>query len=140
MAEKHHEENKDVLPVGPETPGGGELDAAGKSLSEALRISFIVLKVIMIVLVVAFLASGFETVDSDERAIVLRFGEIRGVGEKRLLQPGLQWILPYPIDEIVKIPFETTVNLSVDSFWYDERPEDVLSGQRRPVRPDKPLD
>ncbi|UCD00183.1 MAG: protease modulator HflK [Phycisphaerales bacterium] len=140
MAEEHNQENKDVQPVGAEISAGGELDAAGKSLSDALRISFVILKVIMIVLVAAFLASGFETVGSDERAIVLRFGKIRGVGEERLLEPGPHWILPYPIDEIVKIPVETTVNLSVDSFWYYERPEDVLSGQRRPVRPDKPLD
>ena len=124
----------------PQTPIGDELDAAGKSLSEALRMSFIILKVIMIVLIVAFLASGFETVGSNEQALVLRFGKIRGVGEQRLLGPGPHWILPYPIDEIVKIPVATAVNLSINSFWPFESPEDVISGQRRPVRPDQPLD
>jgi regulator of protease activity HflC (stomatin/prohibitin superfamily) len=62
------------------------------------------------------------------------------VGEQRLLGPGAHWILPYPIDEIVKIPVATAVNLSINSFWPFERPEDVISGQRRPVRPDQPLD
>jgi len=140
MAKQDREKDKDQLHEAPQSPPGDEFDAAGKSLSEALGLSFIILKVIMVVLVVAFLASGFETVGSDEQAIVLRFGKIRGVGEKRLLGPGAHWILPYPIDEIVKIPVETTVNLPIDSFWYYERPEDVLSGQRRPVRPDKPLE
>jgi regulator of protease activity HflC (stomatin/prohibitin superfamily) len=109
-------------------------------LSEALRISFIVLKVIMIVLVVLFLASGFKTVDTNEQALVLRFGAVRGVGEKRLLGPGLHWVFPYPIDEIIRIPVETTVHLSINSFWYPERPEDMLSGQERPVPPGTPLD
>ncbi|MEK7993115.1 MAG: protease modulator HflK [Planctomycetota bacterium] len=140
MAKQDHEKDKDQLAGASQRPAGDELDAAGKSLSEALGISFVILKVIMVVLVVAFLASGFETVGSDEQAIVLRLGKIRGVGEKRLLGPGPHWILPYPIDEMVKIPVETTVSLPIDSFWYYERPEDVLSGQRRPVRPDQPLD
>ena len=133
------EDNKDLQVTPAREPAGEELDAAGKSLSEALRISFIILKVIMIVLVIAFLASGFKTVGSNERALVLRFGKIRGVGEKRILSPGLHWIFPYPIDEIVKIPVETQVNLPIDSFWYFQTEQEILSGQTRPVRPDQPL-
>ena len=140
MAEHDKEDNTYVPFSEPEGPVGEELDAAGKSLSEALRISFIVLKVIMIVLVVLFLASGFKTVDTNEQALVLRFGAVRGVGEQRLLGPGLHWVFPYPIDEIIRIPVESTVPLSIDSFWYPERPEDMLSGQERPVPPGTPLD
>lgn len=103
-----------------------ELDAAGKSLSEALRISFIVLKIIMIVLVVVFLASGFRTVEPDEQALVLRFGKICGVGENRILGPGLKWVFPYPIDKIIKIPVAKKQNLPIDAFWYYERPEELL--------------
>ena len=111
----------------PESDSGNQpLDAAGRSLSEALRISFIILKVIMIVLVVVFLASGFRTVDSDEQALVLRFGKIRGVGEGRLLNPGLHWVFPYPIDEIVKIPVAKKVNLAINSFWYYQSQQEIL--------------
>ena len=140
MTEDDKQDNQYVPYTEPDMPAGEDLDAASKSLSEALRISFMILKVIMIVLVIGFLASGFKTVGSDEQALVLRFGAIRGVGEKRLLGPGAHWIFPYPIDEIVKIPVEATVHLSVNSFWYTERPEDMLAGQERPVRPDTPLD
>jgi regulator of protease activity HflC (stomatin/prohibitin superfamily) len=139
MAEQNNENNKDLHPAAPGKPAPAELDAAGKSLSEALNVSFIILKVIMIVLVVAFLASGFETVDSDEQALVLRFGKIRGVGEKRLLGPGAHWIFPYPIDEIVKIPVETQVNLAIDSFWYFQTSQEKLSGVDRKVPLDSPL-
>ena len=138
--EQNNEENKNPPLPAPVEPAGEELDAASKSLSEALGISFIILKVIMIVLIVAFLASGFETVGSEEQAIVLRFGKIRGVGEKRLLGPGPHWILPYPIDEIVKIPVKTQVNLPIDSFWYFQTQSEILSGQQRPVPPNQALE
>jgi membrane protease subunit HflK len=121
--------------------GGGEFDAAGKYLSEALRISFITLKIIMVVLAVVFFASGFRTVGPDEQALVLRFGKIRGVGDKRLLGPGPHWVFPYPIEEIVKIPVGKKVNVPIDSFWYFQRPNELLpQGPRDRVRPGKTLD
>jgi membrane protease subunit HflK len=99
-----------------------ELDAGSKSLANALQISFTVLKFIMFVLIVVFLCSGIFTVAPDERAMVLRFGKIIGdTTEQRILGPGLHWAIPYPIDEIVKLPARNTVlRMSVDSFWYNE--------------------
>jgi modulator of FtsH protease HflK len=114
------------------SPGVDQLDAAGKSLSEALRISFTILKVIMIVLIVAFLASGFRTVGPDEKALVLRFGRIKGVGDEAILGPGAHWVFPYPIDELVRIPVEKNINLSINTFWYKETRDDILG---RGVRP-----
>jgi membrane protease subunit HflK len=133
MAEQNNQNNEYLIPQSPGKPAGDELDAAGKSLSEALRISFIVLKIIMVVLVVVFLASGFRMVESDEQAIVLRFGKIRGVGEDRILKPGLvgplpwlHWVFPYPIDKIVKIPVAKKQNLPINSFWYYQQPDELL--------------
>lgn len=110
----------------PQRKGGEEFDAAGSALSEALRISFFVLKIIMVVLVIVFLASGFKMVESDEQALILRFGKIRGVGENRILGPGLKWVFPYPIDKIVKIPAAKKQNLPINSFWYYQRPDELL--------------
>jgi membrane protease subunit HflK len=127
MVDDKDSESKENLQA--QVPGGRtdeELDAGGKSLSEALRISFVILKVIMVVLVAIFLASGFRTVGSDEQAIVLRFGRIRGVGEERLLGPGLHWVFPYPVDEIVRIPVQKKVNLPIDAFWYSQRASEIL--------------
>jgi membrane protease subunit HflK len=139
MTEQDNKEKKEATSPQQENHVGEGLDTAGKSLSDALNVSFVILKVIMIVLIVAFLASGFVTVGSDEQALVLRFGKIRGVGEERLLGPGPHWIFPYPIDEIIKIPVEKKVNLSIDSFWYFQTEEEKLSTEKRPVRPDSPL-
>jgi membrane protease subunit HflK len=132
--------NKDLRAAEGKNSAIEALDTAGKSLSDALKLSFVILKIIMAVLIIAFLASGFETVASDEQALVMRFGKIRGVGEQRLLGPGAHWILPYPIDEIIKIPVETKVNLAVDSFWYFQTDQEKLSGQERPVNPGQALD
>ena len=136
---KKNQENKDTQNAKRDTQYDTELDAAGKSLSEALRISFIILKIIMVVLIIIFLASGFRTVGPDEQALVLRFGKIRGIGEERLLGPGLHWVFPYPIDKIVKIPVEKRVNLPINSFWYYQTKEEIVSEKKRQVRPSEPL-
>jgi membrane protease subunit HflK len=126
MAEQYNQDNRDLIPKAPQMRPRGELDAAGKSLSEALRISFIILKVIIVVLVIIFLASGLRTVGSNEQALVLRFGKIRGIGENRILGPGLKLLFPYPIHEIVKIPTAKKQTLPINSFWYFQKNLDVL--------------
>ncbi len=132
------EDKKESLKRG--VAGVEGLDPAGKSLAEALRVSFVILKVIMAVLAVLFLLSGFKVVESDEKAIVLRFGKVRGAGESAILGPGWHWIFPYPIDEMVRIPVENMVNLPINSFWYYEDPADLLpDGSVRRPRIDETL-
>ncbi len=128
MAEEDRQNDKDLQPQTSDKSKPVELDAAGKSLSAALSISFVILKVIMAVLILAFLASGFKTVGSDEQAIVLRFGKIRGVGEERVLKPRTRpyWIIPYPVESMVKIPVEKKVDLAIRSFWYYQSKEEML--------------
>lgn len=141
MAEQDYENNENIESQSPEGAVGEELGAAGESLYDALRISFVILKIIMIVLVVVFLVSGFRTVGSDEQALVLQFGKIHGAGENRILGPGAHWILPYPIQEIVKIPVAKKVNLPIRQFWYYERLTELLpKGPRRPARIPRVLD
>jgi membrane protease subunit HflK len=131
---KHEHDHEHADAHEPQQPPSksDNLDAAGRSLSDALRISFAILKVIMIILVVAFLASGFKTVGSDEKALVLRFGQIRGVGQEAILGPGAHWVFPYPIDELVRIPVEKNINLAVNTFWYKETRDDILGGGVKP--------
>ena len=54
----------------PDKPAPGEpgLDAAQQSLSDALRVSFGVLKVLMVVLFVVYLGSGVIRVDEQNTA------------------------------------------------------------------------
>lgn len=116
--DKHiHEEKEEALS---QQEAIEELDAGSQSLSEALRVSFKILKVIMIVLVLIYVASGLKWVEVDEQALVLVFGKIQGVGESRILGPGLHLTPPYPIAEVVKINVGKKVNLAVNTFWYIE--------------------
>jgi membrane protease subunit HflK len=122
MAEQNENQDKQVKTQRSQAKS----DQAYKFLSDALRASFTLLKIIIVVLLAVFLFSGFQTIGPYEKALVLTFGKISGEGEKRVLEPGLQWVWPYPIQEIVRIPVEKKTNLALDSFWYYERPEDKL--------------
>jgi membrane protease subunit HflK len=93
-------------------------DAGSKALADALRSSFAIVKVVMGVLVLVFIASGVFTVPSQQRAIVLRFGRPVGTGDQQLLGPGLHWSFPYPIDEVVRIPISEIQTVTSTTHWY----------------------
>ena len=127
-----HPHSPDELPepaLPPETP----VDAGSQALAEALRSSFAIVKVVMVLLVLLFLASGFFTVGPQERAILLRFGRPVGEGEKALLMPGLHWSLPYPIDESIKVSISGLQQVSSTVGWYAVTPEQELAGIEPPA-------
>ena len=122
-----HDHPHDGLPepaLPPETP----VDAGSQALAEALRSSFAIVKFVMVLLVLLFLASGFFTVGPQERAIILRFGKPVGEGEKALLVPGLHWSFPYPIDESIKVSIAGLQQVSSTVGWYALTPEQELAG------------
>jgi membrane protease subunit HflK len=110
-------------------------DAGAQALSEALHSSFVIVKVVMVLLVLLFFSSGIFTVGQQERAVILRFGRPVGIGENRLLAPGLHWSFPYPIDEVVKIPVIAQQVVRSTIGWYHVTPEQELSGQEPPAGP-----
>ena len=118
-----------------------EFDSGSKSLADALRVSFAILKVIMVVLVLLYFASGVFTVEKDERAVVLWFGKAVAQSDgSSLVGPGLHWTAPYPFAEIVKIPSTSTQKVNIDSFWYYETEKDKLSKKKpKPGRTLNPI-
>jgi membrane protease subunit HflK len=125
MSDHDHPHNglpEPVLP--PETP----VDAGSQALAEALRSSFAIVKFVMVLLLLVFLASGFFTVGPQERAIILRFGRPLGEGESALLGPGLHWSFPYPIDENIKVSIAGLQHVSSTVGWYAVTPEQMLAG------------
>ncbi len=79
------------------------LDPANQSLAEALRMSFRILKLLMLVLVVLYFLSGWFSVKPNEVGLILRFGRVVGAGEgeetvKAALPPGWHWSWPYPFE------------------------------------------
>ncbi|MBT5925197.1 MAG: protease modulator HflK [Verrucomicrobia bacterium] len=104
-------------------------DSSTRALSDALSSSFKIIKVLMVGLVVIFLGSGVFTVEPNEVAVVLRFGKPLGSGPDQVLQQGLHWSFPSPIDEIVTVPIGETRNITATNCWYAETPEMQVSGQ-----------
>jgi membrane protease subunit HflK len=111
------------------------LDAGSQALAEALRSSFAIVKVVMVVLVAVFLFSGFFTVGPQEKAILLRFGRPVGEGEQALLGAGAHWAFPYPIDEVVRVPITELQQVRSSVGWFAQTPEQEALGQEPPAGP-----
>jgi modulator of FtsH protease HflK len=107
-------------------------DAGTQALSEALRSSFTIVRFLMLVLVAAFLLSGVFTIEPNQVAVLLRFGRPVGVGDQQLLQPGLHWKFPYPIDEVVTVPVGEVRTLRSTAGWYYMTPEEEIAGGKNP--------
>ncbi|PAW83389.1 MAG: hypothetical protein B9S33_13915 [Pedosphaera sp. Tous-C6FEB] len=108
-------------------------DSSTQALSDALKSSFLVVRVVMAGLIVLFFASGIFTVGPQEVAIKLLFGASTGSGEAALLKPGLHWSFPYPINEIVKIPKDQVHTVVSSAGWYPVTSQQELAGQEPPA-------
>lgn len=89
------------------------MEAANKSLTDALRITYRLLQLVMIALVVLFLFSGFQQVNQAETGIRVDLGQIKADN----LQPGFQFSWPYPLGEIVKVERGNRTMQLDESFW-----------------------
>lgn len=110
------------------------MDPGSQALADALRSSFFIVKIVMVILLLVFLGSGFFTVGPEERAVVLRFGKKVGEGEAALLSPGPHLAFPYPIDEVVRIPTKKIQTVRSTVGWFFTTPEMELAGTEPPAR------
>lgn len=110
-------------------------DSSTQALSDALKSSFVVVRVVMAALIILFFASGIFTVGPQEVAIKLLFGASTAKGEAALLKPGLHWSFPFPINEIVKIPKDQVHTVVSTAGWYPVTSQQELAGQEPPAGP-----
>lgn len=94
------------------------LDPADRALAEALRLSFGILKLAMLVLVVAYAFSGLFSVGSNEVALRLRFGRYVGPAENRVLERGTYLAAPFPIEQVITIDTRPQTLTLDREFWY----------------------
>lgn len=139
MADHHHHHHSSESPEQRERILNEQLDAAGKSLTRALHVSFTILKGIIIVLLLVFAFNGIFQVQQDEKAIRLHFGKIKGDRENPVYGPGIHFAFPEPIDEVIRIPVTSELSIPIESFWYFQTPEDKLlqkmGGRMDPLDP-----
>jgi len=110
-------------------------DSGAQALTEALRSSFAIVKFAMGAMVVFIFAVGFFTVGPQEKAIILRFGKPIGEGQQMLLGAGLHWSLPYPVDEVIRIPITEIQKVTSTVGWFLTTPEMELAGTEPPAGP-----
>ncbi|MCX6996407.1 MAG: protease modulator HflK [Kiritimatiellaeota bacterium] len=99
------------------TTDKGKLDSGQQALGEALAVSFRVLRWMLGMLLILYLSSGFFIVQQHQKALVLVFGRVAGLGADRLKEPGLHWTFPPPVAEVVRVPAERVQTLETSSFW-----------------------
>jgi membrane protease subunit HflK len=69
---------------------------------------------------VLIVLSGVYRVESNQTAIVLRFGKLLGNSpEKQNKKPGLHFALPFFIDRVIKIPVHTVQEIEVTTHFKD---------------------
>lgn len=119
-------------PVGSQIALRDAMDPANQSLADALRLSFRVLQLVIVILIVLFIVSGAKTVEQGQSGVATRFGKVIAQDGDAALEPGLVFNWPYPIGDFVLFDAE---NRSVDityAFWPDlpagRKWEDVASG------------
>ena len=108
------------------------IDPAQQSLSDALRVSFLLLRVVMIALVVFYVFSGVYQVPEQKEAVVTRFGQIVTDAEgKATKDRGLHFGWPFPIDNVILVPInERSIDIA-QAFVYEGE------GGNRPLNPEK---
>ena len=88
------------------------MDPANQSLAEALRLSYRVLQVVIVILVGLFLVSGCQNVGPGQSGVMTFFGKIQTVGGSQALEPGRHWSRwPFPAGDFKVFEVE---NRSVD--------------------------
>ena len=101
--ERNAQASPPVAVSAPESPDGG-VDPGQQSLADALKVSFGLLKVVMVGLVVLYALSGFYRVESQEEAVELFLGRIVGEGEDRVKDEGFYFSWPFPLGAVIKVP------------------------------------
>lgn len=124
------------------SPAGGAagpelVDPAAESLSQALRAGFNVLRVIMVILLVAYFLSGWFQVNPGEQGLVVRFGKLR-INEDRgseyagtpIFDEGTHPSLPDPFDEKIRIsgqPYKSKIYAFCFPLKEEDQKKDVTN-------------
>lgn len=104
-------------------PGLATLDEHSSALASALSSGLKICRVIAVGVFVLILFSGVVTIQPNEVGIILRFGKPVQTSGSAVLQPGLHFAFPYPVDEVVRIPVSLSQKIVSSNGWYYVTPE-----------------
>lgn len=131
MDQHPHFDPETGQPHTPDPGGRPSTDPAQESLSQALRFGFNILGGIMVVLLIAYVASGVFQVNPGEQGLIVRFGRlVQNTGDDpvfggtHVFGPGWHSSWPEPIDEKIRIS-GASLRLVIESFLFSRKPEDA---------------
>jgi membrane protease subunit HflK len=113
----------------PAGPPDATVDPAQQSLVSALRSSFAILRLVLVVLVVLYLGSGVFQIGPGEQGVIARLGELvinKDTGQPVFTKGWIWWALPAPFDEQIKLSGNIR-KLETDTFLFRRRPEDIVN-------------
>lgn len=123
----------------PEPEGGPPRfsDPGQEALSQALRSGFMVLRVIMVILVIAYFMSGLFRLNPGDQGLLVRLGALREnpkpdpaimpdstVPSRYVFGPGLHFSLPRPFEQQIRLE-GTVYTVEIDTFCFQRKPEVV---------------
>jgi len=89
-------------------------------ITEAVGAGIRIVGLLAGLLFVLFWCSGFTMIQPNEVALVLRFGKLVGPGPEQFVHPpGLLLALPYPIDEVIRIPEKQEREVVISRLQFD---------------------
>ncbi|WDE95945.1 protease modulator HflK [Lentisphaera profundi] len=92
-----------------ETPEKGGLS----SLQDALKTTFFFIRITMFLLVIGFIFSGVESIDKNEKALVLQFGKLKSTSNNN---SSFVFAWPYPFDSVIKIKTSSSRSIKSNTF------------------------
>lgn len=102
------------------------MEAANKSLADALRITYRLILLLMVALIFVFIFTGVKQVNESEVGVKVTFGKITS----RNLQPGAHFNLPFPLGEIRSVSqSQKTVDLNKAFVFVGYDPSKALDTQ-----------
>lgn len=93
-----------------------------QSFSQILEYIIKYFKGVMVFAAVLVILSGLYTVESNEVAVVLRFGRLVGnTPQEQIREPGLHFAFPFFIDEVIRVPIHTVHEREITTHYVSGR-------------------
>ncbi len=119
------------------------VDPARESLVSALQTSFGILRIVMVVLIVLYLASGFFRVNPGQKGLVSRLGELRthataaGI-QTPVFDPDWYWLLPDPFDTKILVDGQIQ-SVAITTFMFNHEEAATAKDLSKIVKPTQKL-
>lgn len=140
-----HDHDHDHDHKHPQQEPENELDPAQRAAADALKFSFLALKIFMVIVAIFYVGSGFYQITQQENAIELRFGAIRthtnseGKETAIVTSGQLRYCPPYPIGQVIKVPIAPQTLTLNREFWWElpDAPNAEDAPKSGPLNPEK---